>query len=69
MGGTPLSRRVNLGEHTFMLRKRGFVQRSIHVNPSSPNHTVDLARAAPRPRPVDSSDLEDQTESRGAIHK
>lgn len=45
IGLTPISRRVNDGEHVFEIAKRNYLKRRVTVNPAAPNSHVVLGRA------------------------
>ncbi len=53
LGGTPLRLQVARGEHTLMIRHRGFIQQRKIVNPDHPSLSVTLSRV---PRPVPPAD-------------
>ena len=53
IGSTPLTRRVVRGEHTLVLRKRGFADRRVTVNPDNPSMNIPLIRIRRAAPPTD----------------
>ncbi len=51
IGSTPLERRVAMGEHTLILRKRGYADKRVTINPDNPSLNVPLSRVRRAPAP------------------
>ncbi len=56
LGGTPLQMQVARGEHTLMIRHRGFNSQRKTINPDHPSLSVTLVRPPRLPQPVDSGE-------------